>query len=252
MKSAGLARVLAATNGSDTGRHAVKFARGLAHDVGARIRLLSVTTDDIPGYLTDGASQPAGLSTENAARVRGVPGIEIVRDAQQWDANLIVIGRQLRVHIGEPMGRTVEAVVRRSPGPCLLVPPHVDRIGRILVALDGTSRGLGVLPFAEMFTRALGVPAGTVLATADETNVETVRSRILPSLLDHPVLGGPGQLDVRVGSPVEQIIDAVGSAKADLLVIGIRRGGQIGGAGSGHVGRDLLLKAPSAILTVPI
>jgi len=215
------------------------------------MRLLSVATDCIPGYL-EGLSKTADSQSDGAAWARGVPGIEIVRDAQQWEASLIVIGRQLRAHICEPMGRTAEAVVRRSPGPCLLVPPQIDRIGRIMVALDGTTRGLRILPFAEMFARSLSVPASTVLATADQTNAETTRSRLLPSLLDYPGLGGPGELDVRIGMPVEQILDAVGSARADLLVIGVRRGGQIGGAGSGHVGRDLLQKAPSAILTVPI
>jgi hypothetical protein len=34
--------------------------------------------------------------------------------------------------------------------------------------------------------------------------------------------------------------------------VGVRRGGPPGEAGSGHIGQDLLRKAPIAILTVPI
>jgi nucleotide-binding universal stress UspA family protein len=246
-----LARILAAANGSVAGRHAAEFARNLAHDLGTRIRLLSVATDNVPGYSGE-LSRTADSTGDGAAWVRGVPAIEIVRDAQQWEAGLIVIGRQSRAPLGEPMGRTAEAVVRRSSGPCLLVPPNVDRIGRILVALDGTTRGLRILSFAEMFTRSLEVPASTVLVTGDATGAENARSRVLPALLDYPDLGGPGELDVRIGPAVEQVLDALRTTRADLLVIGIRRGGQIGGAGSGHVGRDLLLRAPTAILTVPI
>lgn len=247
-----VARVFAAANGSEAGQHAAAFARWLAGEVGAKLRLLSVETTGIPGYGPEGApKQPK--NQDEMAWSRGVPGIEIVRAADTWGADLVVIGRRERSNgDGEVLGRTVDTVVRRRSGPCLLVPPDVDRLGRMLVALDGTDRGLGVLPFAEGFARSLGLPASAVFAAPEEISSHTAKTRLLLALLDHPGLGGPDQLEVRYGSPVDEILSVCTQLQADLLVVGVRRGGPLGEAGSGHVGRDLLLKAPSAILTVPI
>jgi nucleotide-binding universal stress UspA family protein len=184
---------------------------------------------------------------------RGVPGIEIVREAESWGADLVVIGRRGRpTGDAELLGRTVDTVVRRRTGPCLLIPPELDRLGRMMVALDGTSRGLGILPFAEAFADLLSLPATTVFTAPEEVGSHTARANLLTALIEHPLLGGSGQLEVRIGPPVEEILAACRTSGADLLVVGVRRGGPMGEAGSGHVGRDLLLKAPTAILTVPI
>ena len=253
METTRLARVFAATNGSDAGRHAAQFARGLAQGIGARLRLLSVETTGVPGYASDGVTPADHALPADASWSRGIPGIEIVREAESWGADLVVIGRRDRSNgAAEPLGRTVETVVRRRSGPCLLIPPCVDKLGRMLVALDGTDRGLGILPFAETLATALDLPASSVYAASDHLNPSHAKSKLRVALLDHPGLGGADQLEIRLGSPVPEILSAVRARSADVLVVGVRRGGPLGEAGSGHVGRDLLLKAPGAILTVPI
>ena len=63
---------------------------------------------------------------------------------------------------------------------------------------------------------------------------------------------GPCDFLIRWGDPVSAILDMIETTVADLLVIGVRRGGAPGELGSGHVGRDLLQAAPCAVLTVPI
>lgn len=248
-----VARVFAAANGSEAGQHAASFARRLAGDVGAELRLLSVVTTGVPGYPSEGTPNQPKNPPDEMSWSRGVPGIEIVRAAEAWGADLVVIGRRERSNgNGGGLGRTVDTVVRRRSGPCLLVPPEVDRLGRMLVALDGTDRGLGVLPFSEAFARSLRLPASAVFAAPEEIASHTARARLVLALRDHPGLGGPDQLEVRYGSPVEEVLAACTRLQADLLVVGVRRGGPLGEAGSGHVGRDLLLTAPPAILTVPI
>ncbi len=57
---------------------------------------------------------------------------------------------------------------------------------------------------------------------------------------------------IRQGAPVAEVLALLEELGADLLVLGVRRGGPSGEMGSGHVGRDLLRTAPVAILTVPI
>jgi nucleotide-binding universal stress UspA family protein len=253
VEQAGVTRVFAAANGSEAGRHAARFARQLAVDIGAKLQLMSVETTGVPGYAGDGSPPPASHSPDDMAWSRGVPGIEIVRAAESWGADLVVIGRRERgTGDDELLGRTVDTVVRRRAGPCLLIPPEVHRLGRMLVALDGTSRGLGILPFADCFARLLRLPASTVFTAPEEMTSASARAKLSMALVEHPRLGGADQLEVRIGSPVPEILAACRSAGADLLVVGVRRGGPLGDAGSGHVGRDLLRKAPTAILTVPI
>jgi nucleotide-binding universal stress UspA family protein len=247
-----VARVFAAANGSEAGQHAARFARQLALEIGAKLRLLSVETTGVPGYGQDGIPK-APNHPEEMDWSRGVPGIEIVRAAESWGADLVVIGRRGRANgDAELLGRTVDTVIRRRTGPCLLIPPDLNRLGRMMVALDGTSRGLGILPFAESFAEMLQLPASTVYTAPEEVAAHSGRAKLLAALLEHPRLGGPEHLEVRIGLPVQEILAACLTSGADLLVVGVRRGGPLGDAGSGHVGRDLLLKAPTAILTVPI
>lgn len=248
-----VARIFAAANGSEAGQHAARFARRLALDIGAKLRLLSVETTGVPGYGQDGVQKPPNRGPDEMDWSRGVPGIEIVRAAESWGADLVVIGRRGRANGGaELLGRTVDTVIRRRTGPCLLIPPDLNRLGRMMVAMDGTSRGLGILPFAESFAEMLHLPASTVYTAHEEVAAHSARAKLLAALLEHPRLGGPEHLEVRIGPPVQEILSACLTSGADLLVVGVRRGGPLGDAGSGHVGRDLLLKAPTAILTVPI
>lgn len=248
-----MARVFAASNGSEAGQHAARFARQLALDIGAKLRLLSVETTGVPGYGQDGTRKNPNHRPDEMDWSRGVPGIEIVRAAESWGADLVVIGRRGRASgDAELLGRTVDTVIRRRTGPCLLIPPDLDRLGRMVVALDGTSRGLGILPFAETFAEMLQLPASTVYTAPEEVAAHSARAKLMTALIEHPQLGGAEQLEVRIGPPVQEILAACRTGGADLLVVGVRRGGPLGEAGSGHVGRDLLLKAPTAILTVPI
>jgi hypothetical protein len=76
--------------------------------------------------------------------------------------------------------------------------------------------------------------------------------RITEALARFPQLQRAGVLRVHRGSPVRQTLAALEGSSADVLVLGVRRGGPPGDMGSGHVGRDLLQSAPGAILTVPI
>ncbi|MEO8449984.1 MAG: hypothetical protein ABI647_09350 [Gemmatimonadota bacterium] len=59
-------------------------------------------------------------------------------------------------------------------------------------------------------------------------------------------------LAVRRGNPIEQILTQVKTIRADLLVIGYRRGGPPKITGPQDIARSLLLSAPSAVLTIPL
>jgi len=249
----GLTRILAAANGSEAGTHAACFGERLAGRLGAKYQILEVATHGVPGY----PDEPhRGAPSRERLISRGIPGIEIARAAADWQADVVVIGRRPRVDPAEELGPTIEAVIRRLNKPCLLIPPGVDELHRMLVALDGTLRGLGILPCASTFAEGLSLKASSVYVAADALSAGFAAGNaagdLVNALIGFPAVGGETQLTTRFGPPVRTILDEAAVVQADLLVVGVRRGGPPGDAGSGHVGRDLLRRAPTAILTVPI
>ncbi len=242
-----LTRVLAAVNGSGSGQHAAQFAERLARRASASYRALGVATRGVPGFPADGDLE-SGLSSLVSVSSQGIPGIEIVRAAGDWGADLVVMGRRPRLDPHEALGNTIEAVLRRLDKPCLLIPPWLEEIHRMLIALDGTLRGLGTLTWADKFARLLSLHVGALYVQSDP--LSTGPAERLQAALDgfstHP------SLQIRSGPPVETILAGAESERADLLVVGVRRGGPPGEAGSGHIGKGLLRRAPMAILTVPI
>ncbi|HEU5217260.1 MAG TPA: universal stress protein [Gemmatimonadales bacterium] len=255
-----LHRVLAASDASSPAEHAVAVAAALAGRLGAELEVIAVDTAGLParagihGVLGDSFAVPVTWA-------RGIPGIEIVRRAQGWPADLVVLGRPPRLP-GQPVhiGPTAEAVIRRRNGLTLFVPTRVTAFRKMLIALDGTVRGLGVLDGAarlfaapDMQATAICVrPIDVVPATGEGTRIDPVTTRLTSALDRFPQWGGSAALNTRHGSAVEGILDALEEHEADLLVLGVRGGGPKGEMGSGHVGRDLLQATPVAILSVPI
>lgn len=246
-------RVLAATDGSAEGEHAVLVSRALTSRVGAKLSILTVTA---------GAPAMAGgeSSRATATQAAGVPAIEIVHRAEAIGADLVVLGRRVRAPDAPlALGRTSEAVLRRRSDATLLVPRPVEGFHHVLIALDGTARGLGILERAADFVAAASAKASAVLVLAERESCEldsmcerdprAVRAR--EALAAYPTLAGC-KLTVRCGPAVSGILDVLRQDGADVVALGIRRGGPAGDMGSGHVGRDLLRLAPGAILTVPI
>jgi nucleotide-binding universal stress UspA family protein len=74
----------------------------------------------------------------------GDPGREIVRAAQEWHADLIVLGTHGRNALGRlMMGSTAEAVFRHAPCPVLLVrqsPADVAEAQLVMESLSDSVR----------------------------------------------------------------------------------------------------------------
>jgi nucleotide-binding universal stress UspA family protein len=254
-------RFLAASDGSRDGEHAVAVACTLAQCAGgefARLEVEAVSPAWEPGLAWWAqAATPGGTAT----RLRGLPGVEIVRHAESWGADLVVLGRHGRTASGPfTLGQTSDAVIRRRTGLSLFAPPGTHAIKRALIALDGSFRGLGVLGPAAAFLDMVQVRAFAICvlpgfepSAAEQSACPDPKSERVRALVDRlPLASGPCDLLVRWGDPVREILDTIQLTNADLLVLGVRRGGAPGDLGSGHIGRDLLQTAPCAVLTVPI
>lgn len=288
-----LRHILAATDESEAGRQAVRAAASLAAAALARLTVLRVIAGQLAhGRIilapwqepdgevesTDGAlahfrswldagalvSGPAHSCSVELGIAYGLPGIEICRFAERSQADLLVLGRKRHSSmIRLLLGDTADAVARRSRFPCLFVPPGQPEPRKILVALDGSSRGLSVLNQACDFARYAGAtvttvtveraPAGESLQPVPFLPVE--RSIQLQSSV-REVLAREGfpeaPLTITRGDVVERIVGELEETGADVLAIGYHRGGPPGIIEAGSNARRLAHVVPGAVLTVPL
>ena len=277
-----LRHIVAATDESDAGREAIRTALALAARAGARISVVrAIHVGPMMPAAVEGATSNDGEASAPAlerlqrwveadlpelpehsgisyAVAFGLPGIEIARFAEQEGADLIVLGRKPRSRRTRLLlGDTADAVARRSRVPCLFVPGAVGLPQRVLVAVDGTERGLTVLSAGEGFAHGIGAELGvmtverprpeepTILATATPVARSTRVQQRVRELVGREV-------DLRRGEPAEQILAAVEERRPDVLVIGSHRGGPAGVIEAGSTARRVAHTAPCAVLTVPL
>ena len=248
-------RILIATDDSAQGDHAFCIGKQLAGFSGAELAVVRVRE---PSARPDPEGPAAPCRTDPAAqtfRRDGVAGVEIARCAEQWNADLLLLGRRNPTGIG----RTTDMVLRRRHGPTLVVPRRVTRLERVLYALDGSERGLRILEGDGGFPALSNAHIMSLCVLPPETAhapgpgwPHPRRTRVEAAMERRPDLGGLATLTIRWGDPVPEVLDHLVAIAADLLVLGLRQGGPGGDPGSGHVARDLLSAVPVAILTVPI
>ena len=163
--------VVVASDESPEGHGALEAAAALAAHGGARLTVLHVaiaSEEAMSGTRVPGTAAPPERSVQalrqrypelraEARTAYGIPAIEISRFAEDQMADLLVLGRKQRSQATRLLlGDTADAVVRRSPVCCLFVPQGRHAFTRILVALDGTERGLAALYGAMALARLAG------------------------------------------------------------------------------------------------
>jgi nucleotide-binding universal stress UspA family protein len=285
-----LRHILVATDESDAGRLAVRTTTALASRASARVTILRVTAVEGARRLVsvgDGRApmnwgedetalihlrrwlEADVLSPDEAERTElgiayGIPGIEICRFAEGAQADLLVLGRKRHSQMMRLLlGDTADAVARRSRLPCLFVPPGSREPRKVLVALDGSDRGINVLNQACDFARYAGAtltavtverrPAGEPLQLV--STLPVARSSLLQARVREVLLreGFPqAPLAIRQGDIVERVLAEVRRSGADVLAIGYHRGGPPGVLEAGSTARRLAHEAPCAVLTIPL
>ncbi|MGH7580936.1 MAG: universal stress protein, partial [Gemmatimonadales bacterium] len=271
-----LDRIVIATDESEAGFQAVRAGRDLARRSSARIfvmrvvshRALATAASVMTGMSQDEPDQSeherlrrwldaesllAGLPGEVELGIAaGVPSIEISRFAENYRADLLVLGRKVRSQAARLLvGDTADAVARRSRVPCLFVPPGAGPARQILVALDGSERGMVVLQRACGFARA--TRAGLRVITVEPAAPGEDGAASEPPLAkSQRLVSGARQIvrrelreeahvtvEIRRGEIVEQVLAAVEDPEAEVLAIGFNRGGPPGVLEAGSTARRL-------------
>jgi universal stress protein A len=285
-----LRHILAATDESDAGRQAVRTAAALASRSSARVTILRVIAAEAAhhlvsaGYGTPAANEsndetallrlrrwleadvlsPAEAGDAELGIAYGIPGIEICRVAERAQADLLVLGRKRHPQMMRLLlGDTADAVARRSRFPCLFVPAGSGEPGKVLVALDGSDRGINVLNQACDFARYAGANVEAVTVERGPAEESPQMASTLPvarssslQVRVREVLAREGfpdaPLAIRRGDIVERVVTEAQQTAADVLVIGYHRGGPPGVLEAGSTGRRLAHSAPCAVLTIPL
>ncbi len=238
--------ILLATDGSEAAGSAERFAVGLASRLRARLLGLTVIEDrilnglrggghgvapppleGIEGYLKSRAdaccrrvaelARAQGLDCACEA-MRGAPDDRVVERAQ--NADLLVLGRDglSAGHRTALIGSTVEAVLRKTTKPALVVPQGAELKGPLLLAFDGSP---GSRIAAKLAVELAGRLSEVVHVFVDSKDKGRAVARFEEA---RRLLGGLSvtvrEASSTLGRPDVKIIDAAREAGASLIVMG--------------------------------
>lgn len=291
-----LRHIVVAADESEAGRSAVRAGLDLAERASARLTVMRVGPKESWPMLGSALRGDAGADVAATALERlqhwlepelrpnspvpvqlgiafGLPGIEICRFGEQRGADLLVLGRKHRSAVARLLvGDTADAVVRRSRLPCLFVEQGALPLSQLLVALDGSDRGMRVYGAARAFAQAVGLRLTVVTVEWDDQSgalgdqpdapdpippLPLARSSRLWRELEPPARAGTPTateipVSLRQGRPVAEVLAELGETGADVLTFGCHRGGPAGILESGGTARHLLHTAPVSVLTIPL
>jgi nucleotide-binding universal stress UspA family protein len=276
--------IVAAADDSAEGRVAILTAGQVAARSGARVTVLTVAETagdggwspvlEHLGQVVDRQLAPLpNRPAVSLAAVAGLPGVEIDRFAESSNADLIVLGRKTRTPAQRMLvGDTADSVARRARIACLFVPAWCSSFQNVCAALDGTARGLVVLKAAIDFASATGSTLHAITVEPETLDgiteglpptgkslrlLQAIEQAMAAEHIGHGAWGvspgsGGSPLTIAHGPILGSVLAELERSKADLLVIGHRRGGPPGVIEAGSISRRLAHEAVCAVMTVPI
>ncbi len=287
-------RVLLATDGSKDARAAAAYLKELPLPPATTVRITVVVT--LPEFALDGPpirefkrsvlELARGLADEARAALAGrelavetdvVAGdarTEIVRQAEEWRADLVVLGARGLGRIKRLLlGSVSLAVARHATCPVLVVKGRPRKLASVLVAMDGSDDSFQ----AVRFLQSLALPRRTkvrLLSVVERLPYPTtapgaIRGQLLRMLeeleaerrgeLDKVLERAAAQLDDRLtrvtrstptGNPGDQIVAAADDYDTDLVVVGARGKGGMARLLLGSVSEKVLRDARCPVLIV--
>ena len=287
-------RVLLATDGSDDARAAAAYLGGLPMPADTQVRVISVvaippspidipTVRDFQGSLHEEARAIADAAaatlvkrarTVEARVIEGDPRDALVRAAEEWPADLVVLGaRGLSGVAGFLLGSVSLAVTRHAHCSVLVVKGTVRPVRRVVIAVDGSEPAAAAVGFVAGLPLGAGAtvslvgvverprfPATTPAAVSGLVRegidrIVAERSAALADTLDRAAApfesrGTPVSRRVAVGHPSRDILEMAEAEAADLIVMGARGLGGLKRLLLGSVSEAVLCDASRPVLIV--
>jgi nucleotide-binding universal stress UspA family protein len=287
-------RVLLATDGSTDAQAAAAWLADFPLPPDATVRVTTVAgvtpaSLDIPTVRDFQASlrqEARAVADRTCARLAGrVRTLEahvlegdaretLVRAAEEWPADLVVVGaRGLSVMAGLVLGSVSLAVARHAPCPVLVVKSGARPLRHILVAIDGSEPAQAAAEFVArlpldpaLLVQVLGVVerprfpsaapaavAGHLRAAVEQLLAERMTTLGLALEQAAGAFGARAprvERRIAVGDPTDQIVRAADTTDTDLVVVGARGLGALKRLLLGSVSEAVLRSAERSVLIV--
>jgi nucleotide-binding universal stress UspA family protein len=246
-----------------------------ALDVASAPELKRSVLDRAQGVVEDtrAALAARGFAIETDVPM-GDPRAEIVRQAEEWGADLVVLGaRGLGKVKRFLLGSVSDGVARHAHCPVLVVKGQRRKLGSVLVAMDGSEDSFR----AVRFLSTLALPRQTkvrLLSVVERIRYPTtaphsVHGQLVAMLkeleaerraeLDKVLEQAAAQLDDKItrvtrytptGDPAEEIVTTASDFDTDLVVVGARGLGGMARVLLGSVSQKVLHHARCPVLIV--
>lgn len=246
-------RILMATGGSPHSEAALRFGAQIAARASTSPTIVTVIRHETDRPRADmilgRASRLLGLKAPRVqSRVRiGHPAEEIIREAEEGDYSLVIVGERQRPDLVSRflLGSTAERVVEHAPCPVIIAkgktgpihrillcdsgiesPSLLDRFTTQLADMIGNQEEITVLHVMSQISAGPGVRGAQLRAGAEELiENHTPEGELLErdiQILER--LGTHPQPKVRHGLVVNEILEEARAGNYDLVVIGAHRG----------------------------
>jgi len=163
-------KILVPLDGSEVAEQAMPYVERLARQLKSEVILMTVCLPGDPleralaEYIERRAEKIQSLGVETRSLcVEGEPAASIINFAERNKIGLIVISTHGKSGISNwPLGSIAGKVVQRSNIPVFLVrssqpgkAPADDKLGKILVTLDGSHFSEAIIPYAERLAKSM-------------------------------------------------------------------------------------------------
>lgn len=280
-------RVLLASDGSSDAMQAAEWLAASSPPEGASILILSVVTApgvaSLPTPIAERLLEEGRSAAEQTRAALGLNGTaaavrvaegdareEILRVAEEWDADLVVVGsRGLGRAKGFFLGTVSLAVVRHCERPVLVVKGRTRALTSAVVALDGSEHALNALrffarwpkpadltlhlvgvvepvPFPRTAPKMIRAELQAAVAAAEGERRDALEQALAAARAVLPV--GETIETLTSGHPAEEVLRIADKNAVDLIVLGARGLGAVQRLLLGSVSEAVLLGAQCAVL----
>jgi nucleotide-binding universal stress UspA family protein len=254
-------RIIVATDGSDNARAALTTARHFPWPDATRVRVVVARRSPVEyrrSILLTALDRGAEIAAEQARRVltRRWPDLDVVisdkepvtavlGEAKRFQADVIVVGWRGHGAVRRALMGSVSRGIVRGAVCAVLVVRQPQRVRRVVVGLDQTQRASRALAFVErlvppaggrvtiatamtlvpMPSRRIARAAGELAREVKRTNAKGAQAaskeltRVAARLKER---GWETRTALTTGEPLNDLLGAVRSARAHLLVVGAK------------------------------
>jgi len=261
---------------------ALQRAIALAVQTGAQLKVLNVIDETLAGpiarkheeaareALADQIAAAPGAKSIGVSQevIRGVGYRDIMAQAEEWDADLIVLG--IHRHTGREMfrGTTSERIVRYGSRPVLVVKDAVGSAYKsALAAVDLSCHSLAAVRAATQlvprgqiyivysahrpFSAFLGRSSQDQIVRAQHAHFSAEMAGFVKRLTSELGEAAPKFEFIKTEGVIENVMRRLASElKPDVIAVGTHGRGALAQAVIGSVAEDLLADAPADVLTV--